>query len=53
MGLASRGLRDMGGGPERIQDEAELAAVRARARRVLRDSLIATILLTGATLLVP
>jgi len=53
VGLASRGLRDMGGGLERIRDDAELAAVRTQARRVLRDSLIATILLTGATLLLP
>jgi hypothetical protein len=40
--LASRGLRDMDGGPERIQDPGELATVRAQARRVLFRSLLAT-----------
>ena len=41
MRLASRGLRDMDGGPERIEDGAELAAVRAQARRVLYKSFLA------------
>lgn len=39
MGLASRGLRDLGSGPERIDDPAELAAVRRRARAVTLKSL--------------
>ena len=41
MRLASRGLRDMGAGVEPIRDEAELAAVRAQARRVLYKSFLA------------
>jgi len=43
----------MGHGVEPIRDDAELVAVRARARRVLRDSMIATVALTAATLLLP
>jgi hypothetical protein len=42
MRLASRGLRDLDGGPERIEDSAELAAVRAQARRVFVQSALAT-----------
>ena len=42
MRLASRGLRDMDGGPERIEDEGELARVRAQARGVLFKSFLAT-----------
>ena len=41
MRLASRGLRDMDDGPQRIEDEAVLAAVRAQARRVLFKSALA------------
>jgi hypothetical protein len=37
--LASRGLRDLGSGPERIEDPADLAAVRRQARRVTLMSL--------------
>lgn len=49
--LASRGLRDLGSGPERIESEAELAAVRVQARRVLLKSLGATALVCGMLLL--
>jgi len=42
MRLASRGLRDLGSGVERIGDTAELAIVRAQARRVLIKSAAAT-----------
>lgn len=42
MRLASRGLRDMGEGLQRIEDGAELDAVRAQARRVLYKSFVAT-----------
>ena len=42
MRLASRGLRDMGQGLERIEDDVELAAVRAQARRVLYRSFLAS-----------
>jgi hypothetical protein len=39
--LASRGLRDLDAGPERIEDATELAAVRGQARRVLFKSFVA------------
>jgi len=45
--LASRGLRDLGGGVERIADADELATVRAQARRVSWMSLAATVLATA------
>jgi hypothetical protein len=51
VGLASRGLRDMDDGREAITDAIELAAIRAQARRVTRNSLIATLVLTAATFL--
>ncbi|MBR9989505.1 MAG: hypothetical protein KFH98_07105 [Gemmatimonadetes bacterium] len=51
MGLASRGLRDMDTGPERIGDATMLDAVRRQAARVHLLSLIATALLTGVYLL--
>lgn len=47
MRLASRGLRDLGGGVERIEDAGELAAVRAQARRVTWTSLAATIVVSA------
>lgn len=44
MALASRGLRDMDRGPEPISDEAELATVRAQARRIhLQAALVAVV----------
>lgn len=49
--LASRGLRDMGEGVQRITDAAELAAVRAQARRVNWMSLLATLLASAALLI--
>ena len=42
MRLASRGLRDLGSGIERIEEEQALAAVRTQARRVLYKSFVAT-----------
>jgi hypothetical protein len=51
--LASKGLRNLDGGPESIQDAAELDAVRAQARRVLLHSLIAAAIVSAATLLLP
>lgn len=53
MRLASRGLRDLNDGPERIEDGGELAAVRAQARGVLRRSLLATVLMSAAALVLP
>jgi hypothetical protein len=51
--LASRGIRDMDDGPEEIGDAAELAAVRAQARRVLVWSLIGAVLLTAGAMALP
>jgi len=53
VGLASRGLRDMDAGIERISDEVELLSVRAQARRVLLESLVATVVTTALALLLP
>jgi len=47
MRLASRGLRDLDGRPERIGDSAELAVVRAQARRVFVQSVLATAVMMG------
>jgi hypothetical protein len=50
--LASRGLRDLGQGLERIQDADELATVRAQARRVLfRSFLVTGLVMIGLLLL--
>ncbi len=44
MALASRGLRDMDGGPEGITDRAELDAVRRQARGIhVRAAVIAVV----------
>ena len=51
--LASRGLRNLDGGPEPIEDAAELAAVRAQASQVLMQSLLAAAVVSAATLLLP
>jgi hypothetical protein len=53
MRLASRGLRDLDGGPERIEEGAELDAVRAQARRVLVQSSAATLAATALGLTLP
>ncbi len=53
MGLASRGLRDMDGGPERIEDATELAKVRRQARLVYLKGGLAALALTGLALLAP
>ena len=53
MRLASRGLRDLDDGPERIEDPGELVAVRAQARGVLLRSLIATVLVSAAVMALP
>jgi hypothetical protein len=51
--LARHGARDMDGGPESIEDAEQLAAVRAQARRVLLRSVIATLAVTAASLVLP
>jgi hypothetical protein len=49
VGLASRGLRDMDEGPERIEDAVELARVRRQALRVNSKSVaLATVMLLVA-----
>jgi hypothetical protein len=50
--LASRGLRDLGDGLARLTAE-ELAAVRQQAHGIHRRALIATVVYTGAALLIP
>lgn len=52
MGLASRGLRDLGNGLERLSME-EAAPVKEQARRVHRRALFATLTYAAATLLLP
>ena len=48
MNLASRGLRDMGEGPEAIEDEEVALAVQTRARGILVKSFLLAALLGGA-----
>ncbi|MFO7918732.1 MAG: hypothetical protein R6V13_11705 [Anaerolineae bacterium] len=53
MFLAARGLRDMGGEEEEIEDPEELVQVRRQARRVHIESVLAAVLLTAITVAVP
>jgi len=50
--MATRGLRNVGGGVEPITDEVERAAVRRQAVGVVARSLIATIVTYGVLALV-
>jgi len=50
--LASRGLRDLGDGLERMDPE-ELTSVRRQARSIHKRALIATVVYTAAALLIP
>jgi len=50
--LASRGLRDLGDGLERLGPE-DLTAVRKQARGIHRRALVATVVYTVAALLIP
>jgi hypothetical protein len=50
--LASRGLRDLGDGLERMDGE-ELLAVREQARSIHRRAFVATVVYTVAALLIP
>ena len=52
MHLASRGLRDLGEGLERLGAE-DLLAVRSQARSIHRRALVATLAYTIAALLIP
>ena len=53
MRLASRGLRDLDGGEERIENASELARVRAQARKVWTKAFLLAAVLTLALWLVP
>lgn len=53
MSLASRGQRDMDAGPERIADPDELARVRRQARGVHGKAVLAAVVLTALSLLLP
>jgi hypothetical protein len=48
--LARFGMRNPDSSPEKIDDPAELAAVRAQSRAVLLRSLVATLVLTAVAL---
>lgn len=50
---AARGLRDMDGEEEEIEDPEELVQVRRQARRVHVESVLAAVLLTGIAVAVP
>ncbi|GMV05920.1 MAG: hypothetical protein AMXMBFR53_21970 [Gemmatimonadota bacterium] len=52
MNLASRGLRDMGEGLERLAPD-DLVKVREQARRVHRRALMASLVYAAVTLLLP
>jgi len=51
--LASRGLRNMDSGEEKIEDANELARVRAQARKVYVQSAVFAIFVTIVVLLLP
>lgn len=51
--MASRGLRDMDGGVERITDAAVIEAVRRQARGVHLRSILTAVVVTAAALAVP
>jgi len=51
--LASRGLRDLGGGPEAILDPEERGAVRRQARGVALRAAVVTAAVTALALLIP
>jgi hypothetical protein len=52
-GLAARGLRDLGDGPEAITNAEELAAVRRRARLVTLFSALGALAATAGFLVLP
>ncbi|HEY8211089.1 MAG TPA: hypothetical protein VIG99_26580 [Myxococcaceae bacterium] len=53
MNLASRGLRNMDTGMEKVTDSLEVRALRQQARKVYLESLVAAVVLTAASLAVP
>ena len=52
MALASRGLRDLGSGPEPL-DAGDLGAVRDQARRIHLRALLAALVCAALVLLLP
>ena len=50
MSLGSRGLRDLDGGPEKVQDAAERRAIGRQVRKVHIKALVAALVLTAAIL---
>lgn len=53
MNLASRGLRDLDTGAERITDDLERRALAQQGRRVMIESLVWAVALTFATFAIP
>lgn len=53
MNLASRGLRDLDTGAEKITDEVERRALQVQGRRVLREAIVWAIVLTGVVTAIP
>ena len=53
MRLASRGLRNMDSGNEKVEDSMEARALRQQARKVYLESVAAAVLLTAAALALP
>jgi len=51
--LASRGLRNMDSGNEKVGDSVEDRALRQQARKVYLESLAAAVVLTAAALAIP
>jgi len=51
--MASRGLRDLGDGPEKIVDSNELRAVRFAGLRVALSTLATAVLATAAFVVFP
>jgi hypothetical protein len=52
VGLAARGLRDLGHGKEPITDPEELAQVRRQARSVYLQAVLMAVVLTSVLLAV-
>lgn len=53
MSLASRGLRDLDDGKQKIEDKAELAQVQKQAHAVNLKSLVVALGLTAVSYLLP
>ena len=51
--MAARGTRNMDAGEESIDDEREVKALRATARRIHRRALITAVIVTAVALAFP